>query len=185
MICSVWWFLIITMPSSLWFHKTIFMKHCRVEILAWHHFSVCSCTEIVFQFLLPFPSSILCCISAQTLPPATMCSYYSLYQVWHTWAYSLVFVQLACWHTDISVGSRDGCCHSITESIVDVPIRLFQQIFSARTACSHALLHNLQHTSDNFLIFTSHLANGMIPVIAIIFRVLCLHGTRSLFKLFF
>ena len=34
-----------------------------------------------FQYLLPFTSAILCCISAQTLPPATTCSYYSLYQV--------------------------------------------------------------------------------------------------------
>jgi len=55
-----------------------------------------------FQFLLPFPSAILCCIYAESLPPATTCSYYSLYQVWQTWAYSLVFVQLACWHTNVS-----------------------------------------------------------------------------------
>jgi len=26
---------------------------------------------------------------------------------------------------DEVVGSRDGCCHSIAESTVDVPIRLF------------------------------------------------------------
>ena len=32
------------------------------------------------------------------------------------------------------VGSRDGCRHSIAEGTVDVPIRLFRQIFSARTA---------------------------------------------------
>jgi len=30
-----------------------------------------------------------------------MCLYYSLYQVWQTWDYSLVFVQLACWHIDV------------------------------------------------------------------------------------
>jgi hypothetical protein len=32
------------------------------------------------------------------------------------------------------VGSRDDCRHSIADSTVDVPIRLFQQIFSASTA---------------------------------------------------
>ena len=32
------------------------------------------------------------------------------------------------------VGSRDGCRHSTAESNVDVPIRLFWQMFSARTA---------------------------------------------------
>jgi len=55
-----------------------------------------------FQCMLPFPSAILCSISAQTISPATTCSYYSLYQVWQPWAYLLVFVQLACWHTDVS-----------------------------------------------------------------------------------
>jgi len=30
------------------------------------------------------------------------------------------------------VDSRDGCRHSFAESTVDVPIRLFTQIFSAR-----------------------------------------------------
>jgi len=55
----------------------------------------------VFQLLLPSPSN-LCCISAQTLSPATTCSRYSLYQVWQIRAYSTLFVQLACWHTDIS-----------------------------------------------------------------------------------
>jgi len=35
---------------------------------------------------------------------------------------------------DEVVGSRDDCCHFIAESTVDVPIRLFWQISSARTA---------------------------------------------------
>ena len=44
---------------------------------------------------------------------------------------------LCSWHAGIQmspdevVGSRDGCRHSIAESTVDVPIRLFWQIFSA------------------------------------------------------
>jgi len=31
--CSVWWFLLITIPSGLWFQKTIFRKRCRVKIM--------------------------------------------------------------------------------------------------------------------------------------------------------
>ena len=85
---------------------------------------------------------------------------------------------------DEVVGSRDGCCHSITESTVDVPIRLFWQFSVLAPRCSRALLHNLQLTSDRCLIFTSHLATRMVPAIAIISRLLCLKGTRGSFKYF-
>jgi len=50
--------------------------------------------------------------------------------------------------------------------------------------CSRALLHNLQLKSDRCMIFASHLATGMIPVIAIISCLLCLQGTRGSFKYF-
>jgi len=50
--------------------------------------------------------------------------------------------------------------------------------------CSRTLLHNLLPTSDCCLIFASHLATGMIPAIAIIFRLSCLQGTRGSFKYF-
>ena len=50
--------------------------------------------------------------------------------------------------------------------------------------CSRALLHNLQLTSDRYLIFASHLATGMMPAIAIISRLLRLQGTRGSFKYF-
>ena len=52
--------------------KTIFIKHCRVEIMMFPF--VLFHRDRVFEFLLRFPSEILCCISAQTLPPATTCS---------------------------------------------------------------------------------------------------------------
>ena len=77
--------------SKKYIHKT----------LSGRNHSVPSCAlaqRLLFQCLLPFPSVILCCISAQTLAPATTCSYRSLHQVWQAWAYSLVFVQPACWH---------------------------------------------------------------------------------------
>ena len=56
-----------------------------------------------FNFYYLFRQRLLFA-SAQTLPPATTCSScdYSLYEVWQTWAYSLVFLQLACWHIDLS-----------------------------------------------------------------------------------
>ena len=50
--------------------------------------------------------------------------------------------------------------------------------------CPCALLHNLQLTSNSCLIFESHLATGMVPAIAIIFRPLCLRGTRGSFVYF-
>jgi len=86
---------------------------------------------------------------------------------------------------DEVVGSRDGCRHSIAESTIDVPIRLFWQISKFPVLaphCSRALLHNLQITSDRCLIFASHLITGMIPAIAIISRLLCLQGMRGSFK---
>jgi len=54
------------------------------------------------QFLLPFPSVILVCISAHTLPSATMWSYHFLYQVWQTWALTCYFI---------------ACCTSLWTSI--------------------------------------------------------------------
>jgi len=51
--------------------------------------------------------------------------------------------------------------------------------------CSRALsLHNVQPTSDRCLIFASHLADGMVPAIAIISHVLCLQETHRSFKYF-
>jgi len=50
--------------------------------------------------------------------------------------------------------------------------------------CSRTLLHNLQPTSDQSLIFANHVATGMFPAIAIISRLLCLQGMRGSFKYF-
>ena len=88
---------------------------------------------------------------------------------------------------DEVVGSRDGCRHSIAESTIDVPIRLFWQISKFPVLaphCSRALLHKLQPTPDRRLIFASHLSTGMVTAIAIISRPVCLQGTRGSFKYF-
>jgi len=53
------------------FHKTLSGRNYSMLFCALQQISF-------FQFLLLFSSAISCCISAQTLPPATTCSYYSL-----------------------------------------------------------------------------------------------------------
>ena len=163
--------------------KTVFVKHCRIEIVALPF--VLFHRDRFFNFYRLFPSAILVCISAQTLPPATTCSCYSLYQVWQTWAYSLVFVQLACWRTDISRWSgrqpwRLSPFHRIKHCWC--AIRLFRQIFSARTALFSGPL--AQSAAYIWLLFdfASHLATGTILAIAIISRLFCLQGTHGSFK---
>ena len=111
--------------------------------------------------------------------------------VWQTWAYSLEFVRLACWHTDVSRWSggqpwrsssfhyKKHCWCSHTCLSVN-----FQCSHRVTKIVSHALWHNLQLTSDRRLIFASHLATRMVLAIAIISRLLCLQGTCGLFKYF-
>jgi len=84
------------------------------------------------------------------------CLYHSLYPVWQPWAYALVFVQLASWHTDVSRWSG-GQPWSLS------PFHRRKHYWCAHTSlpaeisvlalrCSRALLHNLQLTSDRCLI---------------------------------
>ena len=129
--------------------KTIFIKHCWVEIIA-------------FPFVLFHSNSFfnVCCLFRQQFSAAYLLKLFLLSQC----AYTTLFIrcdkpELTRWYLcilhagiqmspDEVVGSRDGCRHSIAKSTVDVPIRLFWQIFSAHTAFSRALVHNLQLTSD-------------------------------------
>ena len=115
--------------------KTIFIKHCRVEILA--------CPFVLFHNDRFFN---LCCLFHQRFSAAYLLKLFLLPQRAHT---TVLFrcdkPELTRWclcslHAGIQmspdevVGSRDRCCYSIAESTVDAPIRLFRQIFSARTA---------------------------------------------------
>jgi len=115
--------------------KTIFIKNCQVEIVSFPFVLFCSnrffnvCCLFRQQFLAAFLLKLF------LLPPR---------------AYTTLFIrcdkpELTRWCScilhagiqmslDAVVGSRDDCRHFITESTVDVPIRLFWQIFSARTA---------------------------------------------------
>jgi len=92
--------------------------------------------------------------------------------MWQTWAYSLVFVQLACWYTDVSSWSGGQLWRLL-------PFHRRKHFWCAHTfpahfQCSHRVvlvpfkLHNLQPTSGCCLILESHLATWMVPAIAII-----------------
>ena len=115
--------------------NTIFIKHRRVEIIAlpfvlFHSnrfFNVyClfrqqfSAAYLLKIFLLPQRAHTTRCIRGDK-PELThwcLCSLYAGIQM----------------SPDEVVGSREGCRNSIAESTVDVPMRLFWQFFSARTA---------------------------------------------------
>jgi len=91
-------------------------------------------TRVIFRC---FPSAILCCISAQTLPPATTYLFFLFIMCdkpeFTRWCLCSLHAGIQI-SPDEVVGSRDGCRHSIAERTVDMPVRLFQQIFSACNA---------------------------------------------------
>jgi len=115
--------------------KRIFIKHCWVEIIA-------------FPFVLFHRDNFfnVCCLFRQRFSAAYLLKLLLLPQRAHTTLFmrcdkpELTNWCLCSLHAGIQmfldevVGSCDGCRHSIAEGTVDVPIRLFQQIFSARTA---------------------------------------------------
>jgi len=97
------------------------------------------------------------------------------------------------------VSSHDGCDGpAVTDQVVAIlsqkALLMCPYVSSGKFSvlaprCSCALLHILQPTSDRYLIFASQLAAGMIPAIAIVFRlqgekVSCLQGMRKSFKYF-
>jgi len=113
--------------------KTILIKHSRVKIIA-------------FPFVLFHRDRFFnfCCLFRQRFSAAFRDSS-SCHNVFILLSLSGDKPELTPWclcslHAGIQmspndvVGSRDGCRQSIAESTVDVPIRLFRQIVSARTA---------------------------------------------------
>jgi len=115
--------------------KTVFIKHCQVKI-------------IVFPFVLFHNNRFfnVCCLFRQRFSAAYLLKLFLLPQRADTtlfircdkpeltrWCLCSLYAGIQM-SPDEVVGSRDGCCHSIAESTVDVPIRLFWQIFSARNA---------------------------------------------------
>ena len=131
------WYLLITMPSGLRFQKRFFIKHCRVEIIA--------CPFVLFHNDRFFN---VCCLFHQRFFAAYLLKLFLLPQRAHTtfvircdkpeltrWCLCSLYAGIQM-SPDEVVGSRDGCCHSIAESTVDVPIRLFLANFQ----CSHRVV---------------------------------------------
>ena len=127
--------------------KTIFIRNCRVEIIA-------------FPFVLFHSDRFfnVCCLLRQRFSAAYPPKLFLLPQCAHITLFircdkpELTHWCLCSLHAGIQmspdevVGSRDSCRNSIAEGTVDVPIRLFRQIFSARTAlflCPFALICSL------------------------------------------
>ena len=119
--------------------KTIFIKHCRVEIIA--------CPFVLFHSNRFFN---VCCLFRQRFSAAYLLKLFHLPQR----AHNTLFIrcdkpELTRWclcsfyagiqmSPDEVVCSSDSCCHSIAESTVDVPIRLFWQTRTALFSCPFA-----------------------------------------------
>jgi len=111
------------------FHKTLSGRNHSVPFRALSQ-------QSFFQCLLPFLSAILCWISASSSCHNVLIllslSGVKKPELTHWCLCSLhVGIQMP---PDEVVGGRDGCRHCIAEITLDVPIRLFWQFFSARTA---------------------------------------------------
>jgi len=157
--------------------KTIFVKRFLVEIMAFPF------ALFQFQFLLPFPSAILCCISTQTLPGSCHNVFVLLSLSGVT---NLIFLAGVCEACSLAYK-----CLQTAVTVVAIPsqksLLMCPYVSSGKFPvlalhCSRAPWHNLQPTSDRRLIFAGHSATGMVPAIPIISRLLCLQGTRGSFK---
>ena len=109
----------------------------------WKKFKIIASPFVLFY---SNPCIDVCCLSHQRFSASYLLKLFLLPQRVHT----TLFIRcdktehtrwcLCSLHAGIPIspdevmGSRDSCCHSIAESTVDVPIRLFWQISSARTA---------------------------------------------------
>jgi len=168
--------------------KTIFIKHCRVEIIAFpfvlfhsdRFLNVCwlfsvsnsllhicsnlnssSCQNVLILLSL---SGVTTLSLRASVCAACMLAYRCLQMKW--WA-AVTFVAIPS-----------------QKALLMCPYISSGKFSVLALRCSRALLHNLQLTSDRWLIFASHLATGMIPEIAIISRLLCLQGTCGSIKYF-
>ena len=115
--------------------KTIFIKHCRVEIIA--------CPFVLFHNDRFFN---VCCLFRERFSAAYLFKLFLLPQRAHTtlfircdkpeltrWCLCNLYSGIQMSPNEV-VGSRDGCRHSIAEGTVDVPIHVLLQMFNARTA---------------------------------------------------
>jgi len=167
--------------------KTIFIKHFRVEIIAWRALS-CSFTTNVFSMFAAFSISnslLHICLNSSTCHNVLILLFLSgvtnlslLVGVCAVCMLAYKCLQMKWWAavTVVAIPSQ--------KALLMCPYVSSGKFSVLAPRCSRARLHNLQLTSDRCLIFASHLATGMIPAIAIISCLLCLQGTRVSFKYF-
>ena len=157
--------------------KTIFIKHCRVEIIAcpfvlFHNdrfLNVCCLFRLRFSaayllklFLLPqraYTTLFMRCDKPELTGVCAACMLAYKYFQMKWWAAVMV----------VAIPSQ--------KALLMCPYVSSGKFSVLAPRCSRALLHNLQLTSDRCLILASHLATGMSTAIAIISRLLCLQGT--------
>ena len=116
--------------------KTIFIKHCRVDIIAFlfvlfnkDRFLISAAFSVSDSLLHICSNSSSCHNLFVHTALLIRCDKLELTR----WCLCSLHAGIQT-SSDEVVGSRDGCRHSIAESTVDVPTRLFRQIFSARTS---------------------------------------------------
>ena len=166
--------------------KTIFIKHCRVEIKT-------------FPFVLFHRDRFFnfCCLFRQQFSSAHTCSNSSsCHNVFILLSLSgvtnlslLAGVCRACILAYRCLQMKWWAAVTVVAFLSQKALLMCPYVSSGKFSvlaprCSRAFLHNLQLTSDRSLIFASHLATGMIPAIAIISRLLCLPGTLGSFTYF-
>jgi len=165
--------------------KTIFIKHCRVEMIA-------------FPFVLFHRDRFFdfCCLSRQQFSAAYLFNSSPCHNVFILLSISgvtnlslLAGVCAACMLAYRCLQMKRWAAATVVAIPSQKALLMCPYVSSGKFSvltpcCSRAILHNLQLICDRCLIFASHLATRMIPAIAIISRLLCLQGTRGSFKYF-
>ena len=138
--------------------KTIFIKHCRVEAIA-------------FPFVLFHSDRFynVCCLFHQRFSAAYLLKLFLLPQRAHTTLFSrsdkpeLIRWCLCSLHDGIRLQMKWWAAVTVVAIPSQKALLICPYISSGKFSvlaprCSRALLHNLQLTSDRCLIFASHLA---------------------------
>jgi len=146
--------------------RTIFTKHCRVEIMAFYfmlfhrdRFSISAVLSVI-DSLLHICSDISSCHNVFILLSLSCVTTLSLLVgvcVACMLAYRCLQMKWCAAETVVAIPSQ--------KTLLMCPYVSFSKFSLLAPRCSRALLHNLQPTSDRRLIFASHLANGMSPTL--------------------
>ena len=131
-------------PPSILKTSSSFIIHCWVKVIL--------LLFIFFHWYRPCPFHHACLLNLLRLRKLVLVRCGKLNTLVGLWAACM----LAYRHLNEVECNYDDCRHSVAEGTVDVPMRLLEQISSFRTA--RTLWHNLQPSSDHYLILASHLS---------------------------